>query len=137
MNGWRNLLVGLALCVAGCASAPRPAPEAVTARFKASEEQMVIGKHRAEAIYSRWEDEEKERFVKRSPALLAVRTLGLTPEQAAASGISAPTGAVCVVLWDARTGRLVDEFCHLAATEPERGSSALFSGKPARYVGSL
>ena len=137
MNGAALLLAVLAFFVAGCASTPGPAPEVSSAQCAASGEQMVIGKHRAEAIFSRWEDEEKERFTKKPPALLAVRTLGLAPEQSAALARTPPPGTVCVVLWDARTGRLADTVCHVVAVEPARGAIILLSGKPARYVGSL
>lgn len=141
MNSPVRWLAGLAaLLIAGCATAPRQAiPDAAVAVLAASPEQLLIGKHRAESIYNRWTEEDRAKFARRGSPLLAVRTLGLTPDQAAslAGKITAPETAVCVVLWDAREKKIAGPDCYVVTTVPPRGEIARFSLHSARYVGSL
>jgi hypothetical protein len=141
MKSTARWLGGLAaLLLAGCTTAPREAaPDSAVAVISASPEQLLLGKHRAESIYNRWSDEDRAKFARRGSPLLAVRTLGLTPEQAAslAGKITAPETAICVVLWDARAEKIAGSECYIVITPPPRGETARFSSHSARYVGSL
>ena len=135
---WAGIL-GMTFCAGCVTTAKAPLTDSAVVTLTASDEQLVLGKHRAEAIYSRWSEEEKTKFVKRAAPLLAVRTLGFTPEQAASLGakVPAPETAVCVVLWDARAEKIVGSECYVVVTIPERNQPARFSTRTAQYVGSL
>lgn len=135
---WLGLLG--AILVAGCATpAKPPVQDSSVAVLPATEEQLLLGKHRAAAIYERWSEEEKAKFVKRAAPYLAVRTLNLTPEQAATLGskIPSPETAVCVVIWDAKAETVVGTECYVAVTPPAKGLPARFGLHTAQYVGSF
>ncbi len=132
-------LVGVIL-VAGCATTAKPpVPDSSAATLPGSEEQLLLGKHRAASIFGRWSEEEKAKFLKSGAPLLAVKTLSLTPEQAVSLGgkISSPETLTCVVIWEAKTEKVVGAECYLVVTPPAKGLPARFGPHTARYVGSF
>ena len=142
MHRFFSLLMLAAVCLsAGCAAtSKKPAlSDSAVASTAATPEQVLLGKNRAEAIASRWTDAESAKFAKGASPLLAVRTLGLTPEQAAALGARVPQdgSAICVLLWNAKEEKVVGSDIYVVTTPPERDQPARFSNHTARYVGSL
>jgi hypothetical protein len=136
------LLLAAVLFSAGCEtteSKRNAMPDSAVAIVAASEEQLLLGKNRAEAIASRWSAEERAKFTKGASPLLAVRTLSLTPEQSAAAGAQVPQdgSALCVVLWNAKEEKVVGSQVYVVTTPPEKNEPARFSSHVARYVGSL
>jgi hypothetical protein len=134
------LLVGVLLSF-GCASAPKEStlPDSAVAAVAASEEQISVGKIRAEAISRRWSEQEKKKFTRGVSPLIAVRTLGLSPEQITALGPRVPDAgsASCVLLWDAKLGQVVGTELYLVKAPPAKNEPARFGMHVARYVGSL
>lgn len=135
------LFLAAALGSAGCAAVARkPAlPDSAMATAPATPEQLLLGKTRAEAIASRWTSEENRKFLRGAAPVLAVRTLGLTPEQSAALGPKVPNDrpAICVLLWNARDEKVVGSEIYVVTSPPERDQTARFGPHTARYVGSL
>jgi hypothetical protein len=136
------LLLVAALLTAGCettASQKKVLPDLAVATVTATEEQILLGKTRATAMMSRWSAEETSKFKRSASPLLAVRTLGLTPEQSAAVEAQIPPGtpAVCVLLWNAREEKVVGSEIFVVTQPPERNQQARFSTYLARYMGSL
>lgn len=128
------------ILLAGCATPAKPlVVDSSAATVPASAEQLLLGKHRGVLIYGRWSEEKRTKLLKSGPPLLAVKTLGLTPEQVGSLGgkISAPETAICVVIWDAKTEKVVGTECHVVVTPPELGVPARFGPHTALYVGSL
>jgi hypothetical protein len=135
------LFLAVALGSAGCAAVARKPtqPDSAVATAPATPEQIVLGKTRAEAITSRWTDEENRKFVRGASPVLAVRTIGLTPEQRAALGPRVPPdgSAICVLLWNAKEEKVVGTEVYVLTSPPARDQSARFGPHTARYVGSL
>ncbi len=136
------LLMVLVVGFAGCetTASRKDVPDASVATVPASEDQVVVAKHRAEFIFGRMPPLTQEKFLRQKPALLAVRTLNLTPEQAApisGSFSGLPDTVTCVLLWDASTKELVNQEVFVVVTPPENDSQARFGTHFARYVGSL
>ena len=126
--------------IGGCASTPElPVADASVATLPASEEQVMIAQRRAEAIYSGWTEEEKAKFKKRPSTLLAVRSLNFSPEQAALLGakVPSPDSAVCVLLWDSKTEKIVGTECFVVVAPPAQGETVRFGSSTAQFVGSF
>lgn len=140
-RGFCVLLLAVAIGCAGCASTPKKdaLPDSAVATAPATPEQILLGKTRAEAIASRWTSEQSQKMTRGAAPLLAVRTLGLTAEQIAATGPQVPKdgSAICVVLWNAKEEKVVGSEIFIVTTPPERDQTARFGPHLARYVGSL
>jgi outer membrane murein-binding lipoprotein Lpp len=141
----RRLFASLALLGAlgltGCASMSKKPemPDSAAATVSATADQLSMGKFRAEAIASRRTAEEIAKNSRGKPTFLAVRTLGLTPEQAAMVGTKVPDAATAlvVVLWDPKTENVVGTDAYVVKTPGAPGELARFGAHTARYVGSL
>lgn len=129
-----------AVFLTGCASSSKKTelPNSAVATAAASAEQLTMAKIRANAITGRSSSEEKSNLTK-GVSLLAVRTLGLTPEQIATlgPGFSDPSAATCVALWDFKRKEVVGSEIYVVKSPPAKNDVARFGAYIARYVGSL
>ncbi len=136
----RAFLLAGAILMAGCATPEKPVVvDSAVTTVTASAEQLLLGKHRGASIYERWSEEKRTQFLKSTSPQLAVKTLGLNPEQVASLGgkIPAPETALCVVIWDAKTAKIVGMDGYIVVTPPAKGVPARFGPHTAIYVGSL
>jgi hypothetical protein len=132
------LAVLLAAWCAGCATTEKTSvATASVATVPATEDQILLGSRRAEAMVSRLEDTERTKFLKLPAPLLAVRTLPLTPEQVAAAGRPDAATLVPVVLWDAKAEKILGTECYLCGSLPAVNENARFGSHTARYMGSF
>lgn len=134
------LLVG-AFFWTGCASSPKKPtlPDSALATLPATAEQLSMGKFRAEAIMSRRTAAEIEKGSRGKQTLLAVRTLGLSPEQVAQVGAKVPNvgSALVILLWDPKSEAVVGSDVYVVGTPGGKDELARFGTYTARYVGSL
>lgn len=128
-----------AVVLGGCATV-KQAPKPTSAAIPATEAQTNIGILRAQAIASRMDEAKITKLRKSSSPFLAVRTLSLTPEQAAQLKHLLPSGnpaeLVCVVVWSAVTDKAVSNECYVLPTAPEVGKPVKLGEYTAEYVGS-
>lgn len=140
-RSFSSLLLAGALFLTGCASASKKQalPDSAVATLPATAEQLSMGKFRAEAILSRRTAEEIAKGSRGTPTLLAVRTLGLTPEQIAQVGSKVPdaSSALVVLLWDPKGEKIVGSDIYVVRTPGGKDELARFGTYTARYVGSL
>lgn len=132
-------LIGLIL-LAGCATPTKTViPDTSAVPVTATAEQLLIGKHRGASIHDRWSEEKRTGFLKSGSSQLAVKTLGLTPEQVVSLGgkIPSPETSLCVVIWDVKTQKVLSTECYVVATPPALGVPARFGPHTAVYVGSF
>ncbi len=128
-----------AVVLAGCATV-KPAPKPTSAAIPATEAQTSIAVLRAQAIASRMDEAKIEKLRKSGSPFLAVRTLSLTPEQAAQLKHLLPSGnpaeLICVVVWNATTDKAVSQECYVLPPPPEVGKPVKLGEYTAEYVGS-
>ncbi len=137
MRAFLPVLCALVLC--GCATV-KQAPKPTSAAIPATESQTSIGTLRAQAIASRMEEAKIAKLRKSGSPYLAVRTLNLTPEQAAQLKHLLPSGNpaefVCVMVWNAVTDKEASSDCYVLTQAPEVGKPVKLGDYTAEYVGS-
>jgi len=128
-----------AVVLAGCASVGH-SPKPTSAAIPATEAQTNLAVLRAQAIASRMDEAKITKLRKSGTPFLAVRTLNLTPEQAAQLKHLLPSGnpaeLICVVVWNAATDKEASSECYVLKTAPEVGKPVTLGEYTAEYVGS-
>lgn len=129
-----------AVVLGGCASVGHNTPKPSSAAIPATEAQTNIAVLRAQAIASRMDEAKITKLRKSGTPFLAVRTLSLTPEQAAQLKHLLPSGnpaeLICVVVWNAATDKAVSQECYVLKTAPDVGKPVTLGEYTAEYVGS-
>lgn len=129
-----------AVVLAGCSTTGHNTPKPSSAAIPATEAQTNIGILRAQAIASRMDEAKITKLRKSGTPFLAVRTLSLTPEQAAQLKHLLPSGnpaeLICVVVWNAATDKAVSPECYVLKTAPDVGKPVTLGEYTAEYVGS-
>lgn len=137
MRAFLPVLCAAILC--GCATV-KQAPKPTSAAIPATESQTSIGTLRAQAIASRMDEAKIAKLRKSGSPYLAVRTLNLTPEQAAQLKHLLPSGNpaefVCVMVWNAVTDKEASSDCYVLTQAPEVGKPVKLGQYTAEYVGS-
>lgn len=129
-----------ALVLGGCSTTGHNTPKPTSAAIPATESQTSIGTLRAQAIASRMDEAKIAKLRKSGSPYLAVRTLNLTPEQAAQLKHLLPSGNpaefVCVMVWNAVTDKEASSDCYVLTQAPEVGKPVKLGNYTAEYVGS-